>query len=446
MTSRPLSRRTVLRGFGTAIALPWLEAMGQLTAWAGESSQKRVAPNRIAFLYVPNGKDMPNWTPRTEGRLGELPPILAALAPVKDDLIILTGLTADKARPYGDGGGDHARAMAAFLTGVHPRKTDGTDIRAGRLGRSGGGGAHRRSDAAAIARDRRRSGRHGGQLRLAATRASIPRRCPGARPRSRCRRRSIPSSSSSGSLARRAPRNARIATPRARACSISSAKIRKRPRGTGERERPPEARRVLHLHPRRGAAHAARGASCRRSTPSRRLKAPTGIPAELRRASAPDGRPARARLPGRCHARLHLRLANEGSNKSYPALGVNEGPPRSVAPRPRPGEESGRSARSIVPHQAARATCSTQLKEIQEGDGTLLDHCMIAYGSGNSRRQRHNHDDLPILLAGHGGGTIKTGRHIVYAKETPLTTSGCRCSTGWMCACRLWGIVPGGWR
>ena len=61
------------------------------------------------------------------------------------------------------------------------------------------------------------------------------------------------------------------------------------------------------------------------------------------------------------------------------------------------------------------------MKSIREGEGTLLDHCMIAYGSGNSDGDRHNHDDLPLLLAGNGGGTIKTGRHVRVAKETPIT-------------------------
>src|SRR5438067_12991497 len=97
-----LSRRTMLRGLGTTIALPWLEAMGQLTSWAAEVTNKRTAPNRMAFLYVPNGKDMPNWTPKTEGPLKELPTILESLMPVKDDLVVLTGLAADKARPHGD--------------------------------------------------------------------------------------------------------------------------------------------------------------------------------------------------------------------------------------------------------------------------------------------------------------------------------------------------------
>src|SRR5439155_26722579 len=83
------------------------------------------------FLYVPNGKNMADWTPKTDGPNFELPAILRPLTAVKDDLLVLTGLTADKARANGDGGGDHARAMAAFLTGCQARKTDGTDIRAG---------------------------------------------------------------------------------------------------------------------------------------------------------------------------------------------------------------------------------------------------------------------------------------------------------------------------
>src|SRR5712671_6077889 len=126
-----LSRRTMLRGLGATLALPWLEAMGPLTSWAGGNTPaSKAAPNRMAFLYVPNGKNMADWKP-AEGGLNELPLILQPLEAFKRDFMILSGLTADKARANGDGGGDHARAMSAFLTGVQPRKTDGTDIRAG---------------------------------------------------------------------------------------------------------------------------------------------------------------------------------------------------------------------------------------------------------------------------------------------------------------------------
>src|SRR6516162_6794953 len=126
-----LSRRTVLRGLGAAVALPWLEAMGPLNSWAAETKPNQAAPNRMAFLYVPNGKNMVDWTPKAEGTSFDLPAILEPLKEHRQDLLVLTGLTADKARAHGDGGGDHARALAAFLTGTQPRKTDGTDIRAG---------------------------------------------------------------------------------------------------------------------------------------------------------------------------------------------------------------------------------------------------------------------------------------------------------------------------
>src|SRR5436309_2702338 len=108
MTAPVISRRTVLRGLGATVALPWLEAMGPLMSWAAGPAPGQAAPNRLAFLYVPNGKDMANWTPKKEGTGFDLPAILEPLAPVKDDVLLLTGLTADKARANGDGGGDHA--------------------------------------------------------------------------------------------------------------------------------------------------------------------------------------------------------------------------------------------------------------------------------------------------------------------------------------------------
>ena len=131
MTSRRLSRRTLLRGIGAGLALPWLEAMGPLTAWGADTPGETAAPNRLAVLYVPNGKNMADWTPTVDGSEFDLPHILQPLESVRRKLLVISGLTADKARANGDGGGDHARALAAFLTGAQPRKTDGTDIRAG---------------------------------------------------------------------------------------------------------------------------------------------------------------------------------------------------------------------------------------------------------------------------------------------------------------------------
>ena len=122
-----LSRRTVLRGLGVSLALPWLEA----TSTIAKAAVVAPSPTRMAFIFVPNGVVMNNWVPKTEGYGFELSPTLQPLAPVQDDLTVITGLTHDKGRANGDGAGDHARSASVFLTGSQPRKTDGEHIRSG---------------------------------------------------------------------------------------------------------------------------------------------------------------------------------------------------------------------------------------------------------------------------------------------------------------------------
>ena len=112
-------------------------------------------------------------------------------------------------------------------------------------------------------------------------------------------------------------------------------------------------------------------------------------------------------------------LTNEGSNRSYPNIGVAEG--HHELSHHGNDEAKKSKIREINKfHMTQLAYILQKLKSIPEGEGNLLDHCMIAYGSGNSDGNAHNHDNLPILLAGHGGGTITTGRHVKYANETPL--------------------------
>src|SRR5262249_3632389 len=107
MSAQTISRRAVLRGFGTAIALPWLEAMAPAPPIAKAGATKaRAMP--MAFFYVPNGVHMPSWTPKDAGRQFKLPQILKPLEPFRNDLLVLTGLAQDGAADHGDGGGDHA--------------------------------------------------------------------------------------------------------------------------------------------------------------------------------------------------------------------------------------------------------------------------------------------------------------------------------------------------
>src|SRR6266478_4838408 len=130
ITGKHLSRRTLLRGVGTAIALPFLDAM--TPAFAAASRVGAKPPCRLAVAYVPNGiVDMSQFTPATEGALSAFPYLTEPLTPYKDDLIVFSGLTQNGGCALGDGPGDHARAASSFLTGAHPRKTSGADINVG---------------------------------------------------------------------------------------------------------------------------------------------------------------------------------------------------------------------------------------------------------------------------------------------------------------------------
>src|SRR5262245_16636828 len=112
-------------------------------------------------------------------------------------------------------------------------------------------------------------------------------------------------------------------------------------------------------------------------------------------------------------------FGNAGSNRSYSFIGVPEGHhDLSHHGNDRQKQEKVRQINRF--HATQFAYLLEKLKSVKEGSGTLLDNCLIAYGSGNSDGNRHNHDDLPILVAGKAGG-FRPGRHVRVAKETPLT-------------------------
>ncbi len=128
ITRKHLSRRTLLRGLGAAVGLPALDAM--IPAFAAPATGTK-AKVRMAVVYVPNGIVMKRWTPEQSGAAYELPAILEPLAEYRKDFLLLSGLAQNNGRALGDGPGDHARAAASYLTGVHCRKTAGADIRNG---------------------------------------------------------------------------------------------------------------------------------------------------------------------------------------------------------------------------------------------------------------------------------------------------------------------------
>jgi hypothetical protein len=412
----PIDRRTVLRGIGATLALPWLEAMGPVTAWAAPLKGAKPAPNRMAMLYVPNGKNMADCTPATEGALGELPAILKPLEGMKDHFSILTGLTADKARDHGDGGGDHARALSAFLTGCQPRKTDGVDIRAG------------------VSVDQVAASRIGDQTRL----PSLEIGCEAGSMAGNCDSGYSCVYSSTMSW-----RSATQPLPK----EVNPKLVFERLFGSGgdaERARRDAARKSVLDFVREDTADlkGKLGATDQRKLDEyfssvRDIEQRIAKAEKLPPVKTPEYK-VPATVPAVYEEHLHLMadlmvlafqadvtrvatfvLANEGSNKPYPFAGVPEGH-HDLSHHGNDAKKKAKIRDINTFHVKQLAYLLTKLKSVQEGDGTLLDHCMLAYGSGNSDGNAHNHDNLPILLAGGGCGTIKQGRHIKYAKETPL--------------------------
>jgi len=416
MPCPPISRRTALKGLGVSVALPWLEAMGPQTAWAQGAGTANPAPNRLCVLYVPNGKNMADWTPEREGADFDLPHILRPLQPVKDQLLVLTGLTADKARPHGDGGGDHARALGAFLTGSQPRKTDGTDIRAG------------------VSVDQVAAGRLADQTRL----PSLELGCEAGAMAGNCDSgySCVYSSTMSWrSATQPLPKevNPKLVFERLFSSTPDNVRQRQDARRRSVLDFVREDSR--ELTDRLGAGDRRKldeYLSAVRDVEQRIQRAATLPPVRTPDVPGPTG------IPGSYPDHIRLMydlmvlafqadvtrvatcvLANEGSNKPYPFAGVTEGH-HDLSHHENKAEKKQKIRDINTFHTTQLAYFLTKLKGIREGDGTLLDHCMVAYGSGNSDGNAHNHDNLPIVLAGGGCGTLKPGRHVKYARETPL--------------------------
>jgi hypothetical protein len=413
MSIQPISRRTLLRGIGAAVALPCLDAM--TPAFAGSSAAP--FPTRLGFIYVPNGKNMDDWTPKAEGAEYELPSILQPLKDLKGDFSILTGLTADKARAHGDGGGDHARALAAFLTGSQPRKTDGTDIRAG------------------VSVDQVAAAAIGDQTRL----SSLEIGCESGAMAGNCDSgySCVYSSTMSWKSATQPlPKEVNPKSVFDRLFGGGSAAERAKARAQRQSVIDLVREDYKELNGRVGRSD--------QQKLDEYISSVRDIEARLERAvhmpdvKVPEGVARPAGIPASYEEHIKLMgdlfvlafqtdvtrvatfvVANEGSNKPYAFIGVPEGH-HDLSHHGGSAEKKSKIAKINAFHTQMLAHTLGKLRAVKEGDGTLLDHCLIAYGSGNSDGNAHNHDNLPVLLAGTGGGAFKTGRHVRFPKETPL--------------------------
>jgi hypothetical protein len=410
-----ISRRTLLRGAGTVVALPFLEAM---TPKVLASAVEAKAPRRMAFLYVPNGAHMPDWTPSVEGAGFELPPILQPLASVKDDLLVLSGLTCDKARANGDGGGDHARSSSAFLTGCQARKTAGANFRSG------------------ISADQVAARRLGEQTRLPSLELGIERyrgsgNCDSGyscvyehtiawrSPTSPLPNEVDPKIIFERLFAERSNDPARLKRNRLRSSVLDAvlddAKGLENKLGGSDRRKLDQylsCVRELELR-------IARAESLPPVQPPEDAIRPSGMPAELSEHIRMMCDLMVLAFQTDVTRVITCMIAREGSEQKYRMIGINEGHHELTHHRNDP-EKIAKVSKINTYHIDQFAYFLGKLKSVTEGEGTLLDNCMIAYGSGNSDGNRHTHEELPILLAGKGGGSIKAGRHIRYPSETPV--------------------------
>ena len=406
--NKHLSRRSVLRGLGAGLALPWLEAMGPLASWVHANERSPAAPNRLLWLYVPNGMAMPNWTPKAEGPLRELPSILQEVREFASNINILSGLSARAAN--GNRGG-HPGAMVAFLTGVTPLKTEGANYRAG------------------ISADQVAASQVGDQTRLASLevgteentgfcgfgyncvyKGTLSWRSATQPMIKEVRPRMVFERLFAGNDANRAQRNAlrRSILDYVREDSHALA----RQLGTDDRRRMDEyltAIREIERRIERAANFPA--------VPRPDLAIQAGVPRDYQE-----------------HCRLMcdlivlafqsditristFTLTNELSERAFPEHGIRKGHHGITHEGARGYEELTLVNRL---HMRQLAYLLARLKAVKEGSGTLLDHCLVCYGSSISDGMAHSNDNLPILLAGNAGGTVKTGRHIRYPAHTPL--------------------------
>jgi hypothetical protein len=411
-TQRRLPRRSLLRGLGAAVGLPWLESF--LPRAAAATAVR--PPVRLGFVYVPNGVHMDRWRPAEAGPLGDLPPTLVPLDGVKEHVLVLSGLAADKARSYGDGPGDHARAMAAFLTGAHPRKTDGKNILAG------------------ISADQIAAGQFAEFTRL----PSLEIGCEAGGLTGTCDwgyscvyNSSISWKSPTQPLPHET--NPRLVFERLFGGADGK-----------QAERRASRRSVLDFirdDARRLAARVGQADRLKldeyftavREVESRlermeRLPVPT-VPAGVLPPDEPQELEPRIRLL--CDLLVlafqtdstrvcSFSLANEGSGMRYENLGIKDGH-HELSHHGGDPEKLAKIAAINAFHTAQFAYLLGRLRDVREAEGTLLDNCIVAYGCGNSDGDRHNHDDLPLLLGGRGGGTVRGGRHVHFADETPVT-------------------------
>ncbi len=419
ITKKHLPRRTFLRGLGATVALPMLDSM--VPAFGAARVSAAQAIKRLGIVYIPNGMFMGNWTPPVESGGLEITPTLEPLAGFKDKMLMVSGLCSEEgiARP-GEGAGDHARAAGAFLTGMHPKKTDGRDLRAG------------------VSMDQLAAKVLGQETQLASLELSLEsaERAGSCDPGYSCAYANtlcwssettpLPMASNPRAVFERLFGTSGTTDPAAWLAArkhdkslldMVTAKVARLRGELGPRD---QVKLNEYLEAVRDVERRIQMAEQQTSRELPAMDQPAGVPETFEE-----------------HAKLMFDLqvlayqadltrvitfmvGHETSNRAYPEIGV---PDAHHALSHHGGDKALIEKLKKVDGHLTKmfAYYVDRLAATPEGDGTLLDSVMILYGSGMSDGNRHNHHDLPTLLVGGAAGQIKGGRHIRVEADTPNT-------------------------
>ena len=418
VTQKFLPRRTFLRGLGVTLALPLLDAM--VPAMAATRLTAAKPAMRLGFVYVPNGIIQKAWLPSKVGAGFDFASTMKPLEPFREKLLVMSNLTQNGGRALGDGAGDHARAGASWLTGVHPKKTEGSDIQAG-------------ISADQIAARAFGKNTQFASLEIGLEEPNLAGSCDSGY-----------SCAYTNTISWRSP-----TTPNP--MEINPRAVFERLFGDGETNDPAarlkmmkEDRSILdfirgdvaRLQPGLGSRDKSKLAEYldgirdieRRIQKAEEQSATMKLPLLERPTSIPDEFEEHAKIMSDLIVIafqtdmtrvVSFMMAREGSNRSYRSIGVSDGH-HSVTHHQNDQEKIAKVIKIDELHVKSFAYLLNKLESTPDGDGTLLDHSMMLYGSSISDGNAHTHHDLPLVLAGGASAKIKGGQHIRYAPDTPM--------------------------
>jgi hypothetical protein len=418
ITKRHISRRLALKGIGVTLGLPLLDSMVPAqTPLAKTAANPRM---RMGLCFIPHGGVMANWTPKTEGAL-ELSRTLMPLEPYKNQVVVISNLAHKMAAPGGpgDNGGDHTRSPAVYLNGVHPKRTDGADILAGVT--------IDQMAAAEIGQDTPLP-----SLELATEDFSglvgscdvgfsctymntISWRTPTTPLPMEINPRVV-FDRLFGDGATVEERLARIEQQRSILDAVTAQVNRLQGKlGATDRTRVSEYLETVREIERRIQLSEKQNSNGNLDVPT----SPSGIPDDHQEHSKLMFDLMAIAFQADITRVSAYMMAREVSYRTFPMLGISEGFHPASHHQNNPDRLENLTKINTY-HVSLVAHLLERLKNTPDGDGTLLDHSLILYGSGMSNSNVHDHSPLPVLVAGGANGRMKGGRHLKYPENTPM--------------------------